>query len=113
MICNPKVSSTGRSRRREEADFWPPFRRASDSYSENGGPKARPHPNPLPQERGTRRTSFCIFIISDAGVAHGDFRRRLRFFRHGLMRKFLLRMIPPGLSLLLVSLFFGCSHSAA
>src|SRR5438046_6229966 len=72
-----------RSSRREEAPINFGFR-ISDfekraSYSEKGiGGNARPHPGPLPQERGEARTVPGIFTPFGVELLHGDSRRLLR-----------------------------------
>src|SRR2546430_17475101 len=44
-----------------------------------GWRNARPHPGPLPQERGETRTVPGIFMPFGAILRHGDLRRLLRF----------------------------------
>src|SRR5256886_14250645 len=52
---------------------------ARASYSENGiGGNARPHPGPLPQERGEARTVPRIFAPFGVELLHGDSRRLLQ-----------------------------------
>src|SRR5882724_6459014 len=68
-------TQTGRG---NEAELF--FTRKSASYSENElRGKVRPHPGPLPQERGKPAQRPEIFTFSGVAPSHEDLRRRLPF----------------------------------
>ena len=73
-----KNSRKSRSRRGNEAEVS--FAPKSASYSENEiRGNARPHPDPLPQERGMHAACPGIFMLSGVASPHGDLSRRLPF----------------------------------